>query len=140
MRRGSTLKIDVDKLKKEMAKRELTQVGLADLIVMDQVGVSRLISRGNCRSETLQDIEEALGLPLFSLLAPGEEANIPTNNKPRYYRMKAKLSTRDLAEKSGVSIKTINRLENGYDCYSFNAACLAQALGLPMGVYLGYED
>ncbi len=140
MRRGSILKIDVGRLKEELEKRELTQVALADLIDMHEEGVSRLIARGNCRSETLRDIEEALELPRFTLLGPGEEASLPTASKPRYYRLMAKLSTRDLAEKSGVSIKTINRLENGYDCYSFNAACLAKALGLPMGVYLGYED
>lgn len=140
MRRGSILKINSALLKEELEKRELTQVGLADLIDMHEEGISRLIARGNCRSETLQDIEEALGLPRFTLLMPGEEAPLPTSSKPRYYRLLAKMSTRDLSAKSGVSIKTINRLERGYDCYSFNAACLAKALGLRMGVYLGYED
>ena len=39
MRRGSILKINSALLKEELEKRELTQVGLADLIDMHEEGI-----------------------------------------------------------------------------------------------------
>ena len=140
MRRGPIVKINSARLREELGWRGISQIGLALEIGTQEECVSRLISRGRCRSETLESIEEALHLPKNTLLVldPGDQ--LPTDNKPRYYRLKAQMTVQELAEKSGVSTNTISRLENGTDCYSFNAACLAKALGVPMGVYLGYED
>ena len=137
MRRGPIAKIDSVRVREELGRRGLSQRALAEMLGTYEKTVSKILSRGTCYSETLYNIEDTLQLPRNTLLRRDKEDR---NNKPRYYRLKAQMTVYELAEKAEVSTETISRLENGGDCYCFNAACLATALGVPMGVYLGYEE
>lgn len=131
------MKIDPRRLKEELGRRGLSQRALAQTLGVWEKQVSKIMARGSCSSDMLDDIEAALQLPSHTLLRRDKEDR---DNKPRYYRLKARMTVRELGEKAGVGVETISRLENGGDCYSFLAAALAKVLGVPMGVYLGYEE
>ena len=135
-RGGPVVEIDVKRFDTALKTRGLTQSGLAKMIGVTPGVVSRILSRGSCRQKLLADISDALWTSIENLV-PARSTKVTA---PEHWRQVAGLTREELAEKAGVGVQTLYRLEHEEgDILSFNAACLARACGVPMGVYLGYE-
>ena len=138
MKRGGTIvAFDSDKLRvavKEAGFRSLRSFALD--IQVDPTQLAHAIKRGRCYADLLFAMERGLGIDEDALLTDATQ-----KSRPRYWRQRKGMSVNQLSKKSGVSTSIIHRLERGDgDCYCFSAACLAKALEVPMGVYLGYEN
>ena len=102
---------------------------------IDPSSISKMLKRGSCNVEMLYRIADTLCVNRCEFV--DKVGLFP--NKPFRYRALKNLSRRELAEKAGVSETTIESLETGRDCMTIPAACIARTLGVPLGVYLGYE-
>lgn len=134
---GMSVTIDIPRLRTALVDRGYRSMRSFSLSVgMSPSQLAHAMKRGRCRSDMLARIEKGLALAPGALNADGA-----SQSKPRFYRQLKGWSVNQLSEKAGVSTSIITRLERGEgDCYAFTAACLSKALGIPMGVYLGYED
>ena len=135
MVKGAIIRIDVDKVNALIVSSGLWSRGaFGRLCGIDHVTFTRILRRGTCQVEMLDRIARKINIPTSELV---EEVGI-FDNEPQKFRAKANLSTDDLAKKAGVSASVIHRVEKGGDCRSFDAFCLAKALGLTVEEYFGY--
>lgn len=134
---GTIVTIDVPRLQTALVDRGYCSMRSFSLSIgMLPSQLAHTVKRGRCRSDMLARIERGLALAPGALSTDGAG-----KSRPRSYRQLKGWSVKQLSEKSGVSTGVITRLERGEgDCYAFTAACLSKALGIPMGVYLGYEE
>lgn len=131
---GAIVEIDVLALRDLIFESHITITELARRVGTSRDTISTILGRGTCRSGMVRGLADALDIDESIICPRGDRS------APEYYRVLADLTQEELAEKTGLSKNTISRLELGKgDVLTFNAYCLAQACGVPMAVYLGYE-
>lgn len=131
--------LDSAKVLAILRKQGRTQTDLASSMKIDVSTLSKALRAGGCAISTLHNMAKALGIEPDAILLKGEDAST-SGAIARRHRILSGLSTVELAERAGVSSSCIAKYErNKGGLNAFTAVCLAQALGMSVEKYLGYE-
>ena len=135
--RGATVKIDGEKLRTMIEDYwPHSRASFARECGIDPSTLSKMLLRGSCNAEMLNRVARRLDMSEPELM----DAVSKYKSVPHSYRAKANMSLKDLEKKSGISIMTIARIEEGGDCFVFTAFCLSQVFGVSIGQYMGYKE
>lgn len=134
---GASVKFDSDKLRSMIEDRwPDSRASFARSCGIHPATFSKMLIRGTCNVDMLYRLAHGLKMPESMLM----DKVVCYKNKPHAYRVRANMSIDQLSKKSGISAESISHVENGRDCFVFNAYCLAQVFGVSIGQYMGYEE
>lgn len=134
---GATVKIDGEKLRAMIEDYwPHSRASFARECKIDPSTLSKMLLRGSCNAEMLNRVARGFDMRGSELM----DKVAKYKSVPHSYRVKANMSLEELERKSGISIMTISRIEEGGDCFVFTAFCLSQVFGVSVGQYMGYKE